>query len=326
MNTVINLLLALVVRVLMAMGMPALQATNVRKLRPKAIFKVLFEAMVVAADLRRYRIVRIPHKFRHPLYLPVGGAAENDMIQAVAEFYDDFLMPFSSATNGLLASRCNYVLGTGTLTVTRTTINGGAATITGDTNEAGDVSLYGPLAYEPDECGLLMMQTRIRINGNGSAMTATSTFIGFVNANTNSLNLNYEDGAVVSTPTDGFGVVFEPEQNAGWYTIGVGNDVDDTVAIDTNIDSYVRATWVTIRIEAHNKNSAGETGTVVRYRVWIDGVRLETAATDANGWITSVARSAQTYAPVVACAGRATAYTTNVAELTARGGVGAIFD
>ena len=326
MNTVTNLLLTIAVRVLMAMGMPAPQATTVRKLRPRAIFKVLFEAMIVAADLRRYRIVSMPTKFRHPFYLPMAGGAENNMIQGVVEFYDDFLMPFSSATNGLLASRCNYVLGTGTLTVTRTTINGGAATITGDTNEAGDVSLYGPLAYEPDECGLLTLSVRIRINGNGSAMTATSTFIGFVNANTNSLNLNYEDGAVVSTPTDGFGIVHEPEQNAGWYTIGVGNDVDDTVRIDTNIDDYVRAEWVTIRIEAHNRNSAGEVGTVVRYRVYVDGVRLESAGTDANGWTTSAARSAQTYAPVVACAGRATAYTTNVAELMARGGVGAIFD
>lgn len=252
--------------------------------------------------------------------------ANNLLLREKMDFYDDFLLPITSATNGLIASRSTYVLGTGTLTVAALGINGGAARITGDTNEAGDISLYGPLAFEPDECGLLTMQTRIRINGNGSSLTATATFIGFSDALTDSLTLNYENAAVVSTSTDGFGVLLEPEQNAGWYTIGVGNDVDDTVAIDTNIDSYVRAEWVTIRIEAHNRNLAGSAGTVVRYRAFIDGKLLTTASTDARGWTTSAARSSIVYAPVISTAGRATAYTTDVTELAAHGGSGTTLD
>ncbi len=250
--------------------------------------------------------------------------ANNKMMQGVTEGYDDFTGAFSSATNGQIASKCHYVLGTGTISVDRLAINGSAARITGDTNEAADISLYGPRAFQPDQAGKITFQTRLRVNGNGSSMTPTSTFIGFVNADTNSLNLNYEDAAVVSTPTDGFGIVFEPEQNAGWYTIGTGNSVDDTVRIDNNIEDLAIATFVTVEIEADNNNDS--TTGVVRYRVKIDGKILKTAVTDALGWTISKARSAQIYAPVVATAGRATAYTTDVCEMYWSGGKGASLD
>lgn len=247
--------------------------------------------------------------------------ANNRMLTGVTDFYDDFSGPFSSATSGLLASKCNYALGTGTNTVTRLAINGSAARMLGDTNEAADMVLSGPRAFEVDECGLLTLQARIRIN---TQIESSAVFIGFWDIITTG-QLSYEDAAVVSTPADGFGVVYEGEQATPFlYTIGVGNDVDDTVRLANNIDALAEATWFTVKIEADNNNDA--TTGVVRYRVWIDGKLMKTAVTDANGWTTSVCRSSIVLAPVIARAGRAIAYSVDVCEFAANGGKGTTLD
>lgn len=250
--------------------------------------------------------------------------ANNKMLRGHTEFYDGFELPCTLATNGLIASRHKYVLGTGTNDVSRLAINGGAVRMTGDTNEAADMALYGPLMFEPDECGLLILQYRIRVN---TSIAMAAVFIGFTDIDSDTTVLSYEDAAVVSTPTDGFGILYEGEQSAtAWYTIGVGNDVDDTVRLTTNIDPLVIATWVTVKIEAVNTASDGTVGTVMRYRVWIDEKLIETAATDRNGWTTSTARSSIVYCPVVARAGRGTAYTVDVCEGAVNAGVGASLD
>lgn len=247
--------------------------------------------------------------------------AASNLIKGHARFHDDFSGPVISATNGLIASKCKYTLGTGTNTVTRLAINGGAVRMLGDTNEAADMALYGPLQYEPDECGLMVMQARVRMNTN---IGKAALFVGFTDADDDAITVSYEDAAVVSTPTDAFGVVYEGEQSTLFYTLGVGNDVDDTIRVTDNIDAPAVATWHTIKIEADNNNDP--TTGVIRYRVRIDGVVMTTAATNPTGWTTSKARSSIVYCPVIGRMGRATAYSIDVAELYADGGLGVSFD
>lgn len=246
--------------------------------------------------------------------------ASNEMLKQATHFHDDFSNPFISATNGLMASRCLYALGTGTNTVSRLSINGGAARMTGDTNEAADMVLSGPLAFELDKCGLLTYQARIRLH---TAVDHVSVFVGMWDIITTG-QLSYEDASVVSTPTDAFGFFIEPEQSGYnvWSTIGVGNDVDDTVHAGTHQDAIVVDTWYTLRIEADDNNGSG----VIRYRGFLNGNLITTASTDALGWTTSKARSTVVLAPVVARAGRATAYSVDVAELYCDASVGNAFD
>lgn len=308
-----NLMVRLLIRFLMALGMPSPQATSVKKLRPRHLLLVLYEAMLVAFGLQG--------RFRYPP-LPMAGGANNKMLRGETLWKMDPLGPLVSTTagfNGLCA------LGTGTNTLTRLNINGGGVRLTQDTNEAADMVYSGPLAYQLNKCGLLQLQARVRLN---TTLTAGAFFVGLWDIVTTG-QLSYEDAAVVSTPTDGVGVLYEQEQisTGAYYTIGTGNSVDDTVRLSTNIDVLVLATFVTIRIEIDNTNgSNGDDTTTCRFRVWIDGKLMETAATDARGWTTSLCRSSVVLAPVIGLFGRGTAHTFDIVEFECLGQVGDALD
>ncbi|MDZ4249701.1 MAG: hypothetical protein U0990_06380, partial [Candidatus Nanopelagicales bacterium] len=205
-------------------------------------------------------------------------------------------------------------------TFARLAINGGAGRITIGGDDADVVSVFGPRAYEPDECGLGWMQTRIR----SSVVATASLFIGMTDSDADTVIIEDEDGTIQTVPTDAFGVLLEGQEDGTWQTMGVGNDVDDTQFASSNITDLAASTWTTIRIE-YDRNGNGAQ-TVVRYRVIIDGVILRTSNTDGNGWTVSTARSSIIYCPVVSADDRATAYTVDIAELAANGGVGASLD
>lgn len=249
--------------------------------------------------------------------VPRGGAV--DMIQGNSYFHEQFLMPFSSATNGLIAGHTVYTVASGA-TFARLGINGGAGRITIGGDDADVVSVFGPRAYEPDEAGRIWMQVRVRI----SDVSVSSVFIGFTDIDTDTVIIEDEDGALNTVPTDAFGILLEGQQDGTWQTIGVGNDVDDTQYASSNIADPLDATFTTVHIEADSGGNGART--VVRYRVRIDGVVLETSNADANGWTNSVARSSIIYCPVVSADDRASAYTMDIAEMAANGGLGASLD
>jgi hypothetical protein len=191
-------------------------------------------------------------------------------------------------------------------------------TLAGD--DADVVSVFGPRAYEPDEAGRMWMQARIR----SSSVVAASIFVGFTDSDADTVIIEDEDGTLNTVPTDAFGVLLEGEQDVTWQTMGVGNDVDDTQYASDNISDLAAATWTTVYIEADNRGNAART--VVRYRVRIDGTILTTTNTDSEGWTPSVARSSIIYCPVFSADDRGTAYTADIAELAANGGIGASLD
>lgn len=249
--------------------------------------------------------------------IPAGGA--DNMIKGNSDWYDDFLLPFGAAATSLIGSRSIYTVAS-SATFARLPINGGAgvATLAGD--DADVVSVFGPRAYEPNEAGRMWMQTRIRT----SIIDAASLFIGFTDSDADTVIIEDEDGTLNTVPTDAFGILLESEQDATWQTMGVGNDVDDTQAVATNIDDLAASTWTTIYIEAFEDGNTAKT--VVRYRVRIDGKILRTASTDTEGFVISAARSSIIYCPVVSADDRNTAYTLDIAEYAAKGGVGSSLD
>ncbi len=261
--------------------------------------------------------------------------ANNKMLKGVVEFYDDFTRPIftvsgvTTPTAGLTVSQCEGALGTGTNTFTRLAINGGACHMLGDTNEAADMVLSGPLTFQGNKTGLLTLQARIRVN---TSIAAAAVFVGFQNIITTG-QISFEDGSMVTDPNDGFGLLYEGEATTPfYYTVGVGNDVDDTQQIANNVDTLVIATWTTIKIEAdcHSGQSSGTDTGVMRYRVWIDGKLMRTAtatgSTDKQGWTTSHCRSTVVLAPVIARYGRGTAYSVDVCEFAVTANKGDAFD
>lgn len=269
------------------------------------------QAVLLSPDGRQF--------FHNGIWKTIPRGAAVNMIQGNSYFYDDFLGPFAAATSGLIASKCIYTTADGA-TVTRQVINGGGATLTIAADEADVASVFGPRAYEPDECGQGWMQARLRT----SSIAAESIFVGMTDSDADTVTIEDEDGTLQTVPTDAFGVLLEGEQDATWQTMGVGNDVDDTQYASDNIADLAASTFTTIFIEYDRYGNAGRT--VVRYRVRIDGVLMTTTNTDAAGWTVSVARSSIVYCPVVSADARNTAYTVNLVELAANGGVGTTLD
>lgn len=248
--------------------------------------------------------------------------AETDMIKGHSRFLDDFSEAFSSAANALRASKCVYTTADGA-TVTRLVINGGAARLTIAADELDVASVFGPTQYEPDEAGLVVMQVRVRIN---TAIASSSVFIGFTDSDADTRVAENEDGTLDIIATDLFGVLLEAEQDGTLGSIGAGNDVDDAFTAFTNMEAdWGNAQWHTVRIEADSGGNAART--IVRMRVYVDGQRMnQGTADDALGWRNLTARSSITYCPCVSADARNVAYTVDIAELYADGGLGIIFD
>lgn len=248
--------------------------------------------------------------------------ANNELVtRGTAHWQLEPMWPLISTT---IAFNALIALGTGTNTVTALAVNGRGVRLTQDTNEAADLVLSGPIGFQANKTGLLTLRARVRIN---TTLTAAAFFIGFQDIITTG-QLSYEDAAIVSTPADGFGILYESEQSlTQLYHIGVGNDVDDTIRITTNGDTIVLATFVTFDIEATSNNgtTGADTG-VVRYRVKQDGKILKSAGTNDQGWITSRCRSTVVLAPVLNLCGRATAHTFDTVEFYADGAIGDTFD
>ena len=255
----------------------------------------------------------------------VPGGAAVDMIQGNSRWHCDFLGP--TGTNDTMfqgSSRgAHYAVANGA-TVAVLGINGGAARMTIDGSGDNDAAaVYGPLAYEPDESRRIWMQARFR----SDVVATLSLFLGFTDAITDTVVIEDEDGTLNTVATDAFGLLLEGEQDGTWQTMGVGNDVDDTQFASSGtgtIPDLGTSTWTTVHIEADSGGNAART--VVRYRVFVDGVLLTTTNTDTAGWTASVARSSIVFAPVVSADSRAATFLVDIAEMAADGGTGASFD
>lgn len=249
--------------------------------------------------------------------IPRGGAV--DTLKGNTHWCSDFLSPFSTATGGLIGGGAVYAVASGA-TFARLAVNGGAGRITLAGDDADAVGVFGPVAYEPDEAGRMWMQARVR----SSSVAAGALFIGFTDADTDTVVIEDEDGTIQTVASDAFGVMLEGEDDGTWQTMGVGVDVDDTQYASSNISDLAAATWTTVHIEADNRGNTAHT--VVRYRVRIDGKILLTSNSDGQGWTPSAARSSIVYCPVVSADDRAAAYTVDIAEMEANGGLGTTLD
>ena len=267
------------------------------------------ERLIVSHDGRSF--------FHHGKWVPIPFGGAVDMIQGNAYFHEQFLGPFG--TNDTIAGRCHYAV-TSSATFAAQGVNGGAgrATLAGD--DADAVAVYGPLAYEPDEAGRMWMQVRLRI----SDVSVSSAFIGFTDAITDTVIIEDEDGTLNTVATDAFGIILEGQSDGTWQTMGVGNGSDDTQAASDNIADPTDSTFTTIHIEADSRGNTART--TVRYRVYVDGVLLTTASTDSDGWVSSLARSSIVYAPAVSWDDRGSAYTSDLVEMVANGGLGTSLD
>ncbi len=237
-----------------------------------------------------------------------------DLQQGRVSWREDFTSPFDSTNT--IVGRCNFLTTGGTLTSAG--VNGGGAALVTSTGEGDYAVMYGPLAFEPDECTVAMMQARLSINPIASA----SVFIGFTDNITDTVVIEDEGGDLESDPTDAFGVLLEGEQDETYQTVGVQNGTDATqVAIgaatnDRLVADQTNGNYHTVKIEG----TAADSGTM---RVYLSDVNdnLQLVATR-----TAYLRSSIVYAPVVALDGRATAVTLKLAELGWDGNKGASFD
>ncbi len=218
----------------------------------------------------------------------------------------------------LVAGRCSFIVASGA-TFTALAINGSAGRITLAGDGADVVAVYGPLAFEPDECTVAAMQVRIRTSDHG----LSSIFIGFTDSIADSVVIEDEDGTLNTVATDAFGILLEGEQDETWQTIGVDSDTDKTqAAIGTGTDDVtvpdntVDSNWETVRIEGVSAGS----GTM---RVYLEdgNSHLGLVATRTSYFDSSII-----YAPVVSADDRDTAYTVDIAEFGWDGGHGASFD
>ena len=224
-------------------------------------------------------------------------------------------------TTNFVAGRCTYLIADGT-TFGVLAINGGAGRIAIATDVGDALAVYGPLAFEPDECTVAAMQVRIR----NSDHSVASVFVGFTDALSDSVIIEDEDGTLNTIATDAFGILMEAETVADaerWQTIGVQNNTDNAQALvgsatdDVNVPANtVDSNWETIRIEGTAANS----GTM---RVYLEdgNSNLGLVATR-----TSFLDSSIVYAPVVSADGRDSAYNVDIAEFGWDGGHGAYFD
>lgn len=218
----------------------------------------------------------------------------------------------------LIAGRCNFVVASGA-TFTALAINGGAGRITLAGDDADAVAVYGPLAFEPDECTVAAMQVRIRTSDHD----VSSIFIGFTDAISDSVIIEDEDGTLNTVATDAFGILLEGEQDETWQTVGVDTDTDKTQAAigtgtdDTTVpDNSTDSNWETVRIEG----VAADSGTM---RVYLEdgNSHLGLVATRTSYFDSSIV-----YAPAVSADDRGSAYNVDIAEFGWDGGHGASFD
>lgn len=220
-------------------------------------------------------------------------------------------------TNDTFAGRCHYAVASGA-TFAASGINGSMGRITLAGDDADAVAVYGPLAFEPDECRVAMMQVRIRTSDHD----VSSIFVGFSDALTDTVIIEDEDGTLNTVATDAFGILLEGEQDETWQTVGVQNGTDNSqTAIGAGTDDVTVADrgdsdWETIKIEG----IADDSGTM---RVYLEDVNnhLQLVATR-----TSFLRSSIVYCPVVSADDRGTAYTVDIPEFGWDGNVGTSFD
>lgn len=237
-----------------------------------------------------------------------------DLQQGRMHWVENFTAPFDSTDT--IVGHCNFLVTGGTLASSG--VNGGGADLVTSTGEGDYALVYGPLAFEPDECTLAMMQARLYVNPVASA----SLFVGFTDAITDTVIIEDEDGTLNTVPTDAFGILMEGEQDVTYQTVGVQNDTDNSQTVigagtdDVTVADETNSDFHTIKIEG----TAADSGTM---RVYLsnDLGFMGLVATR-----TSFFRSSIVYAPVVALDGRATAVTVRLAELGWDGNKGASFD
>ena len=237
-----------------------------------------------------------------------------DLQQGRVHWIEDFTSPFDATDT--VVGRCNFLVNGGTLASAG--VNGGGAALITSTGEGDYAVMYGPLAFEPDECTVAMMQARLSI----SPVASASVFIGFTDAITDTVLIEDEEGTLESDPTDAFGILLEGEQDGTYQTVGVQNNSDAAqVAIgvgtnDVTLADQTDGNYHTVKIEGVPAAS----GTMRVYSSDVNG-NMQLAATR-----TAYFRSSIVYAPVVALDGRVTAVTLNLAELGWDGNKGASFD
>ena len=241
--------------------------------------------------------------------------ATNNFQRGRVEYIENMWVPYSEEAGDEFIGRCQVQLTTATVVPTAN----GMARIALSTGEGETAQIYGPLAFEVDECTLASLHCRVRT----SDADKSSIFIGWTDQIIASeVPMEDEDGTLASAATDAIGILLEGEQDTTWQTVGVQNDVDNAQAAigattgDVTLPDAADSNWHSWILEL----TAADSGTLKVYGEDANG-QLVLAATR-----TGVFRSSVCLAPVISADGRATAYNLDVAEFGWSGGRGAFFD
>ena len=219
------------------------------------------------------------------------------------EYVENMWTPFSAAAGDEFIGRCLVQL----TSATCLPIANGAAQIAIDTGETDTGQIYGPLAFEVDECTLATLYARVRV----SDVSVASVFIGWTDQVVASeVPMEDEDGTLESVATDAIGILLEGEQDETWQTVGVQNGTDNAQAVigattgDVTLPDATDNNWFTVVLEL----TAADSGTLKVYGEDANG-QLVLAATR-----TGVFRSSVCLTPVLSTDERTTTYNLNVTK------------
>src|SRR3990167_8120283 len=223
----------------------------------------------------------------------------NNFQRGRVEYIENMWVPYSEEAGDEFIGRCQVQLSSATVLPTAN----GFARIAIDTGETDEAQIYGPLAFEVDECTLATLHARVRVTD----VSVASVFIGWTDQLIASeVPMEDEDGTLESVATDAVGILLEGEQDLTWQTVGVQNDTN-------NAQAAIGVTTGDVILPDANSGT------------------LKVYGEDANGQMvlaatrTSFFRSSVCLAPVVSADGRATAYNVDVPEFGWSGGRGAFF-
>ena len=204
--------------------------------------------------------------------------------RGMMEIFEDFLGDNSAGLTEVVA---------GGTSQDATSKHGGwwVQTLAGDEGDACCIATE--VAFEVDEGHPLIFETRLYVTDADKA----SVFAGFSDANSDSVIIEDEDGALNTVATDAFGALLEGEQDLTWQAVAVDSDVDKTQdPFDEGADA-ADSVIQTLRIEA-NPNDSGTA------KYFLDGELCLTKTI----WFDS----GIVYCAAVSSDDRAGAYTTNI--------------
>lgn len=154
-------------------------------------------------------------------------------------FFDDFLddtLDDNAWTIDDITGGTNFVIAEA--------VNGTAVGVA-HTSAGQGVLLHGTLDWEANDGGPLIFETRVKLGTTLSSLI----FVGFTDAKTGEMPMNYNGGTFTSTASDAAGFYYAGGETAAtWRCGGVAGDVDSTQTAASSDLNPVADTYQTFRV------------------------------------------------------------------------------